>query len=189
MIATYYRIDLREIPKKYWDEESGLVKVVRNSPILLRKEVEHLAYYFRGEFRYDFVQFGANDDTEYTAYLFANERRRHPRVWVGACCFRTRNPKDIGFPFQALQWIWIHPYFRSRGLLTTHWPTLKKNHGDFYTEPPISSGMCGFLLKCNSDSAFLPMYKRQEMTDAEIKEMFVRSMKAEAARGEHHGDR
>jgi hypothetical protein len=96
------------------------LQVVHKSPILLRKEVEHFAYYFRREFHYDFVQFAARDNTGYTAYLFTNEARMHPRVWIGACCFRIRNDKTIGFPIQALQWMWIHPYYRSRGILTKH---------------------------------------------------------------------
>jgi hypothetical protein len=147
MFVPFYRIDLREVPDEYRRDESSLVQVLPNSPMPLKKEVERFAYYFKRELHFDFPQFEAADKSEYTAYLFMNGSNHYPRVWAGACCFRTREYKDIGVdsPIQALQWMWIHPYLRSRGVVKECWPTLRKNHGDFFQEPPISPAMLGFL--------------------------------------------
>jgi hypothetical protein len=179
MFVSFYRIDLREVPDEYRQSESCLVQVLPNSPMLLKKEVERFAYYFKRELHYDFPQFEAADNGEYTAYLFANEANRYPRVWAGACCFRTRAYTDVGLnsPIQALQWMWIHPYCRARGILKECWPTLRKNHGDFFQELPISPAMLGFLLKHNRDSAFLPIYKRNtSLSDSDIEAMFAASV-------------
>lgn len=171
MIQTYYRIDLRDIPKKYEDQQ--LIKVERGSDRPLRKEVARLAYYFRREFHYDFVQFEEADETPYTAYLFANETRRYPRVWAGGCCFRTRSYEDLERPFEALQWAWIHPYCRSRGILKESWATLRANHGDFFAEPPVSPAMRAFLLKHNADSVFTPIYQNEGLREEETLALFV----------------
>lgn len=54
-----YRIDLKEIPARY--RARHILEVHPYSPLLLRKEVEKFAYYFRREFDYDFVQFDSAD--------------------------------------------------------------------------------------------------------------------------------
>lgn len=169
----YYRIDLHEIPKRY--ERQRLLKVVRKSEVLLRKEVERIAYYFRREFSYDWLQFEKTDKTPYTAYLFANEDNHYPHVWIGACCFRTRNYGDLSLTVNALQWIWMHPYYRSKGVLKEWWSSFRREHGDFMVEPPLSPAMKLFLLKHNRASAFLPLY--------EGKKPNLEKMKAQLARG------
>src|SRR5205807_1009528 len=121
-------------------ERVPLLLVSRNSPIVLRKEVQRFASYFRSEFGYDIVQYSATEKTTYSAYLIANPDYWHPRTWVGACCFRERSSGN------ALQWIWMHPFWRNQGILRANWPTLKKYHGDFVVEGPLSPAMENFLL-------------------------------------------
>jgi hypothetical protein len=58
---------------------------------------------------------------------------------MGACCFRVR---EAGW---ALQWIWLHPYFRDHGYLTAAWDAFRALFGGLYVEPPLSSAMAGFL--------------------------------------------
>jgi hypothetical protein len=44
-------------------------------------------------------------------------------VWVGACCFRDTKLAHIATPVPwLLNWIWIHPFCRRKGLLTKAWP-------------------------------------------------------------------
>ena len=102
MRDSYYRIDLRGVPEQYRRE--SLLKVLPRSPLRLRREVEKLAYYFRREFHYDFVQFGASDNEPYTAYLFSRDS-----VWLGACCFRTPYYADLDSKIETLAWIWARP--------------------------------------------------------------------------------
>ena len=164
MPVPYYRIELRNIPKRYQTE--SLLKVLPTSPLLLKREVEKFARYFLHEFRYDSIQFDKNDHGPYTAYLFADGDKS---VWTGACCFRNRKFHSIDMEVEALQWIWLHPYSRSRGILSACWEGFRANHGDFYVEPPISPSMREFLLKHNKDSAWYPTFQGKKPDLAEIK--------------------
>ena len=168
MFVRHYRLDLPEIDSEKY-EGVHLVKIVRKSPLTLRKQVEMFAHYFQREFQYDFTQFCISDDDDYTAYLFTNRDNEFPRVWTGACCFRIRNYEDVKLSGEALQWIWIHPYFRGRGTLTEVWPELRSNHGDFRVEGPISQAMKAFLLKHNQDSVFYPAYEGKKPDVEKIK--------------------
>ena len=138
------RIDLQLMPTQY--EGMPLLPVSPNSPIMLRKQVQEFAFYFQREFDYDFVQYLAKEKTSYSAYLIANQDFYRPRMWVGACCFRERSSGN------ALQWIWIHPFWRNRGILKASWPALREHHGNFAVEGPLSPAMESFLLKYNKCS-------------------------------------
>lgn len=166
MSLSYYRIDLKGIPKRYQSE--SLLKVVSTSPVYLRREVEKFARYFKNEFRYGSMQFDQNDREPYTAYLFADSEQS---VWAGACCFQNRNFPSIDMKIEALQWIWLHPYLRGQGILKTFWKTFRTRHGDFYIVHPISSPMREFLLKHNKDSAWFPIFqcKKPDMADIKAK--------------------
>ena len=105
--------------------------------------VYRLAQYFRREFNYDFVQYSCNeDDLTHEAYIFKN----YDDKAFGACCFRRREYTDTG-KIWALQWIWLHPYFREKGELKKHWPFFKERYGDFHVEGPYSKAMRNALCK------------------------------------------
>lgn len=121
-----------------------------------RDAVERLAYYFRREFGYDFVQYNADEgpgDERYpaVAFLWASMRNSFDDrdVAVGATCFRWREWKDTPAGW-AMQWIWLHPYVRRKGLLSAAWPALREAFGDFDVEPPLSPAMRMFLAKVNA---------------------------------------
>jgi hypothetical protein len=151
MPLPYYQIALHEIPESVVDSENPLA-VKPESPLKLRREVERFAIYFRREFSYDFQQFEATekpskpDFVPYAAYLFANGPNSYPRIWVGACCFRWREYTNVE-PRWAAQWIWFHPYFRGKGILSKAWDKFHELHGNFYNEPPHSPAMEAFLRK------------------------------------------
>ncbi len=181
LLKHYYRIDLRDIPDRY--QRESLLKVLPTSPLPLKREVEKFAYYFRREFHYDFVQYEASESGPYTAYLFGSPEQT---VWVGACCFRSRHfgdPRtpDIDIECEGLQWAWLHPYFRGRGILKKNWGTLRNRHGDFCSEPPLSPAMREFLLKHSKDSAWYPVYEGKRPDLADIKSKL---MAASAGEGE-----
>ena len=151
MPLPYYRIDISEIPESLVDRLEEPVAVTPRSPLQLRRQVERFAKYFQREFRYDFQQFEATEKIEkhkrpYAAYLFPNEPNRYPRVWAGACCFRWREPKDFE-PRWAMQWMWLHPYYRGTGILSRAWERFHVLHEDFMCEPPFSPAMQAFLRK------------------------------------------
>jgi hypothetical protein len=63
---------------------------------------------------------------------------------IGACGFKWGGWEDEP-PVRCLDWIWLHPYFRRRGLLRAAWPGFRAEFGDFHCEPPLSDAMRAFL--------------------------------------------
>ena len=143
MASDGYSINL-VMPVIIWPSEQGNpIAVNIDSPKSHRIAVRKLAQFFRREFHYDFVQYDEDDgDSACVAYLWAapdcilENWRIH---CIGACCFRHREKA------YALQWVWMNPFFRCRGLLSEAWPRFEKAHGDFQIEPPLSYAMEGFL--------------------------------------------
>lgn len=69
-------------------------------------------------------------------------------MWVGACEFREAMYPRIVTPVQwVLDWVWIHPLMRRRGLLTQAWPSLEDRHGEFLIYGRMSQAMDQFLDK------------------------------------------
>jgi hypothetical protein len=148
--------------------------VDETSPVGLRRAVEWIAHYFRREFGYDFVQYsvderdedpGERDDSRDRAFLWANPTTLDGRGTVeavGACCFRWRDYEDAP-PGFALQWVWLHPYCRDRGTLTTAWPDFRERFGDFIVETPLSRAMASFL---STKTDYAGVLARLGITDA-----------------------
>lgn len=139
------RFDMK-MPVIVWPGYSDILKVDAFSPRSHRRAVWRFATYFQREFHYDFVQYGFeghDDDYDHTAYLFApGECVYGWRVHcIGATCFRRRKNGD------AMQWIWLHPYFRRQGILTGAWGGFVAQHGSFDVEGPFSDAMAAFLRK------------------------------------------
>lgn len=126
-----------------------LVQVTPDSTRTLRRAVYQFARYFRMEEGYDFVQYGYNgeeDDPTCKAYLFVSPDSHRSGVAFGAACFRTRCD-HVGKRWEAMCWVWIHPFNRRRGLLTECLPVFEKLHGDFFPETPWSPAMAHFISK------------------------------------------
>ena len=124
----------------------NLICVGRRSPVSQKRAVECMATYFRREFGYDFVQYSAdertNDETT-LAWLWADGLSGDYSI-VGGCCFRWRDWDDLPSEW-GLQWIWLHPYFRRKGMLTRSWGVFTAMFGPFDAEPPLSEAMSCFL--------------------------------------------
>lgn len=151
-----YKIELPVIDRNLSNE--GIFEINTRSPGDTRDALETLAKYFMREFHYDGIQYEANehlfDHVEYKGYVFCEsafdamteEHTEMPSRILGGCCFRHREYK-VGFKW-ALDWIWLHPYVRSRGILTKHWSYFQDIFGnDFIIQPPVSPAMKGFLAK------------------------------------------
>lgn len=115
------------------------IEVIACSELTYRRAVERLAYFFKREFQWDFVQFDAKDKSNYKAFLWLSGNKG-----IGACCFRFREWEDYPHGW-ALQWIWLHPYVRRRGWLSKAWPMFKSKFPGFICEPPLSENMKAFL--------------------------------------------
>ena len=104
-----------------------------------QEAVYQCARYFRREFDYDWVQYEIKDceDPTCVAFMwFPWDVSPSDDFWlpvVGACCFRRR---ENGW---ALQWVWMHPFFRRQGLLRQAWAGFRAEFGDFEIETPSSN--------------------------------------------------
>ena len=137
-----------------WTPDSGsgltgyhVVAVTPKSMKSVRLATEMLAGYFRREFEYDFIQYSHNEVTDSRNRIFmivANAYTHH--VGVGAFCFRWRDWKDLPHGL-SLAWIWLHPFLRRKGILSSCWERLRNLYGNFAVEAPLSLAMDGFLTK------------------------------------------
>ena len=123
----------------------SVIKVTDSSPKELRRAVYTFATYFRREFNYDFIQYGMNNYGS-DAYLFINrdDDLNGNQEAIGSACFRlrkTRHDDDILKPRWWLDWVWFHPYFRSKGNFSKFIPIIEKNHPECILEPPLSRTM------------------------------------------------
>jgi len=135
------------------------MKVLHDSPLGQRKAVEEIAYHFKREGPFDFVQFEASETpgsagyVPWEAYLFhervLEKESDHANIRIrcfGACCFRWRDWTNRSACW-TLDWVWFHPYFRHQGNLTNAWRKFKQEHGDFLISQPPSPSMKAFLQK------------------------------------------
>ena len=119
------------------------VIVVPGSPGTARRAVETLARYFQREFQYDF-RFLAEDEVDYVAYLWTLElwdTDAFNQLAIGTCVFYPHGDS------WTLAFVWIHPFFRSQGILSRSWDYFKSRFGRFRVECPLSPAMKRFLIK------------------------------------------
>lgn len=143
----------------YFDFTHNVFPVAFDTDKKFKKAVYTIALYFRREFHFDFVGYDEDEkDPNRRAYLFFPDdarflSRHYGEVFIeipaiGAACFRYLDEYEEIEPGWAMQWIWIHPFYRRRGLLDGAWKQfLKDMDGPFYCEGPLSEGMKKFLQK------------------------------------------
>ena len=72
---------------------------------------------------------------------YFDQKTHEYRQWVvGAVCFEKYQDGAVEISF-----CWIHPFWRSKGLLKKHWASFKSKFGTFYVSAPRSNSMQGFL--------------------------------------------
>ncbi len=126
-----------------------MITVERQSDIELHDEVYKIAEYFKEELNYNKIPYGSQGmpNGENKALLFTEETQdlfpAQLRIF-GACCF-SKLKFTKASDFWALEWIWLHPFFRHRGKLKKYWPYLEKEFGNFVVKEPISSDMKAFM--------------------------------------------
>ncbi|UNK05138.1 hypothetical protein MN210_14265 [Psychrobacter raelei] len=129
---------------------SKLFEISSESDVELRDILESFARYFKEEMHYDNVQYYSNSHkSNLVGYLFRNsaldvvteEHTSSPTRWFGGCLFEYENDE------WTLCWVWLHPFFRNRGELSTAWKEFKDKYGDFKVQKPLSAQMEKFLSK------------------------------------------
>jgi hypothetical protein len=145
--------------------EPSPLKLVPRCRRELREYIEQFALHFKREKRMDCLQFCAADipgDADFIpweAYLFhemaadlwTGEGPVQRRIFGGAC-FRWRERENAATSWE-LDWVWFHPYFRSRGHLKKAWSMFEQTYGVFPVARPLSPSMKAFLEKAGWDAA------------------------------------
>ncbi|WP_139092995.1 hypothetical protein [Pseudomonas sp. AU11447] len=121
-------------------------QVNENSPLWMQHEVRERAIRFKREFRYDFLQWNGSSTKKVTSnvhgYLFSDHTGTFPPgTIIGACAFVKRQG---GW---SLDWIWVIPSMRRRGVLLERWHAFLERYGDFDIEHPLSAAMEAFTYK------------------------------------------
>ena len=129
-------------------EKSTLLTVTHESPTSMKKAAELMAHYLKREIHTDFSQYSSETDGKkphVKSYIWIDYDWSGVFV-IGACGFRKNQSGN------ELEWVWIHPYYRGRGLLTAAWPIFLKEYGDgFSIMEPLRFGMDGFIKSMYGD--------------------------------------
>ena len=131
------------------DGYKELLFLTPSSPRSHRESLESFARYFKSEFRYDSLQYCANEHThECTGVLLCEPARdlvkdidHHPNRVIGGACFRG------SADHYNLDWVWLHPFARNRHKLSKIWPKFKDKFGSFSVTEPLSAHMASFVKK------------------------------------------
>lgn len=115
-----------------------------SAPFWMHQEVYERALRFKRDFRYDFLQWNGCQSKKatptYQGYLFADHTGTHPPgTIVGACAFALRQGH------WSLDWIWVTPSMRRKGVLSHRWQAFLDRYGDFDIEHPLSDAMEAFV--------------------------------------------
>lgn len=147
-----YHAEVRRIvdpwPKKQFvkalETESDAELVQAHSPMWKHHEVFQRARQFRREMKFDFIQWGKathqDTDPQVHGFLFNDTSGTFPHgSIVGGCCFRRRQD------YWELDWIWISPKVRRKGILSSRWQVLLSRFGNFIIAAPVSDAMQSFV--------------------------------------------
>ena len=144
--AVWRRVDEPKPDEKFLDllasaEDPELVRI--GSPFWMHRRMFDIARRFKREFGYDFIQWGKPDrDPKAHGFLFNDDTGTFGNgAIIGGCAFRWRDDH------WGLQFIWIAPKARRKGVLSRRWERFREQFGEFEIEPPLSEAMKTFAEK------------------------------------------
>lgn len=132
---------------------NGVCEITHDSEQDKKDALEKFARYFKNEMHFDNIQYEANrHDRNCIGFLFVenamdimtDDHTSMPSRCIGGCVFIKKGENWV------LCWVWLHPYFRNKRILSRQWKIFYSKFGDFYIEAPISFSMQAFLSKQNS---------------------------------------
>jgi hypothetical protein len=120
--------------------------ITPKTSLAARKATEILGYYFKREFRSDFPPYQAQEDTNDRDRIFLLTQSQDWETYaaIGAIGFRWRTSTHAPAGL-ALAWIWLHPFRRRQGILSSYWNAFRTAYGTFPVEAPVSKAMRAFL--------------------------------------------
>jgi hypothetical protein len=162
MALDEFSISMPVVCLPAWEKSPLLV--VPTSPLRMRLRVEKIARYFKREMRTDCVPLRAQEEylagaeSSYEAHLFFQQARDHlqedkpfPSRLVGAACFRRLSNANPTYRWE-FSWVWLHPFARQRGHLSSAWPYFQQRYGAFNVSQVLSRDMQAFLAKRSTEA-------------------------------------
>ncbi|MBY0425574.1 MAG: hypothetical protein K2Q22_08065 [Cytophagales bacterium] len=149
------------MPKVINSTFDGLIEVSVESPKSHKIAVEKIAHYFKREFRFDFLQYSSDEVDDVISFLFIDidyKDQTNQNKWrlqtIGAVCFRLKFPSEFNQKIWVLDWIWLHPYDRNKGILSKYWDKFIYRFGPFWISHPLSKSMSSYISKINYPITF-----------------------------------
>lgn len=150
--------NLNKFSRELYDiKPSNLWVLDAKSPKQAREGLEDVAWRFKRDQAYDFVQYTADETTSRRdlpfCWIINDGGWGRTRIMVGGGCFRWRKWKQKQLDGEStveaygLSWVWIHSQFRRHGFMSKAWPFFLRIAPGFYPEPPYSKDMHAFLRK------------------------------------------
>lgn len=150
----FYILKLPRVADEHFSESGPFPRYCRivnqSSPAADRNAAECLAWFFKREFSYDFVQYLASERGNGKDCVVLLTDRGYTKTGkevefaYGAICMRWRTYSNHE-PEWAMTWVWLHPYERNKGHLSDIWQGLETRFPGFRVEPPLSPAMHAFL--------------------------------------------
>jgi len=122
----------------------------------LKRALEIIAFCFKSEMRFDWIQYAPNEhvDDSCIGFIIIQQNRARTREFdfkldklniqphyvIGGGCFRKIFNNEM-----QLDFIWLHPYDRHRGVMQAVWKKLKIKFDKFELAKPVSSSMTRFI--------------------------------------------
>jgi len=140
-IYNHYTIECPslDVDQNQTVNEGKLIEVTSSSRIEYREAVARFAGYIAAEFEYGFPPFKVDGAVPYRAFLILDPWNQGmllgKNIPIGACLFRWTAPEKNGFPTESERWwciwVWLHPFVRRRGILSSLWPYFHQRFGEF----------------------------------------------------------
>ncbi|WP_035841581.1 hypothetical protein [Kitasatospora azatica] len=135
------RFDIRMVPLLGMERPSRSVIVADSKA--LREAVDVIGQQFRRETNNDVAPF-STERSDVEGVLFVS-RRFHATFPIAAGAAGFAMEDGVWW----MDWIWIHPYERGRGLMDVVWIDLEHRYGQFHIDGPYSRAMSAFLRRRN----------------------------------------
>jgi hypothetical protein len=142
--------------------QGSFVPVSNQSPRWLRHRLYEIARTFKREMKFDFVQWGEDNDDGHGC-IIADEAGRA----IGGFVVRWRGdyypPETPDWAKGwALTWVWIAPPYRRQGWLRRTWQTLTCCYSGIIPEPPFSPAAATFFATCDIPPELRKQRKRDD---------------------------
>jgi hypothetical protein len=132
---------------------NNLIIVDEKSDINLHNEVYKIAKYFSEDINYfgipPYPLLGIKNKEDiallFTAEVIDLDKTEPMSYRIFGSCYFSRQSFTKDNDCWALEWIWLHPFFRNKGNLKKYWPYLENNFGDFLIMGDVSNDMEAFL--------------------------------------------